>query len=199
MRCSYPEPYKRGFPEGYLSGLEQRLIQTELALFQVLMTHTVPGSSPIARQSAEPFKNHASSISKGKRMEEWQSLPLDTEQDRLTWWRRRAQELGLGDLSTTSVLLDRQNLQSEPQGLGSVAQNRTHEDIADDDTNLLSPQQQWSEDPLQHSRVGSSTTQIDPPAYGGGVGQLSQIPPPQIGEGPSLASMLARSHTRKFF
>lgn len=85
--CTYPELHKRGFPEGYMSGLEQRLIETEIALLQAL------NHSPIPSSITNRFSKVNSSTSKASRMEEWKSLPLTTTSDRQIWHATKMTEL----------------------------------------------------------------------------------------------------------
>ncbi|KAL5361291.1 hypothetical protein BJX96DRAFT_176103 [Aspergillus floccosus] len=87
-RCIYPESGKRGLPQGYITHLEHRLIDTELALYTLysqlrragLHTETpdvhIPPTVPerLARQSRTP------------NMAEWERLPLRDARDWERWW-----------------------------------------------------------------------------------------------------------------
>lgn len=196
--CSYPEPYKRGFPEGYMSGLEQRLIQTELALFEVLTTHTAPGAPSIARKSAELFKEHAASVSKGRRMQEWQELPLDTQAERLAWWHKAAAELDLGSEHGVPMLVDCQKPQSEPQGRGPGRDQRLYERSASGSPIILSPEESWGHGSFSGDGTGASNAPRDITALDPANAQ-PHMSPLRSEEDASLASTLAKSYTRRFF
>lgn len=86
-KCTYPELHKRGFPEGYMSGIEQRLIDTETALLQAL------SSSPIPAVVIHRFAKAGSAATKANRMKEWQDLPLTTAADRQKWHEKKMREL----------------------------------------------------------------------------------------------------------
>lgn len=77
--CTYPELHKRGFPVGYLAEIERRLIETELALLQVLSGGVIP----------PPTINWLSKIGadvpKTERLKEWAKLPLTTPAERQHW------------------------------------------------------------------------------------------------------------------
>jgi hypothetical protein len=85
--CSYPEQNKRGFPEGYMSGLEQRLIETEIALLSSL------SGSPLPSQTVYRYSKASLSASKAQRMEEWKKLPLATTSDSHKWHSAKMTEL----------------------------------------------------------------------------------------------------------
>jgi hypothetical protein len=97
--CTYPELNKRGFPEGYMSGLEQRLIETEIALLESL------SGSALLSPTAHRYSKASSSASKAQRMEEWKRLPLATPSDRQNWHSVKINELQPRPASVTAQSL----------------------------------------------------------------------------------------------
>lgn len=81
-KCIYPESAKRGLPLGYLNQLEERLAETESALYGALITIRSMGQ-PTAVQT--PAKTDTSPKNKAARMEEWSQLPLREWPDMERW------------------------------------------------------------------------------------------------------------------
>lgn len=96
--CNYPQSFKRGFPEGYIAKLEQRLIQTELALMQALSIVSGQYSTvdEILTTEVERFKTYYAGLTKPERMQEWTRLPLDTHEQRLQWLHDKARRADVG-------------------------------------------------------------------------------------------------------
>ncbi|KAJ5336786.1 transcriptional regulator family: Fungal Specific TF [Penicillium brevicompactum] len=78
-KCVYPESGKRGLPLGYLNQLEQRLAETESALYGALMTLRSIG------QTTTPVSKPEVSKQKAARMEEWSQLPIREWSDLEHW------------------------------------------------------------------------------------------------------------------
>ena len=92
IQCRYSESNKRGIPTGYLGLLEQRLNETEAALFGALSELRGLGSSKPLQRDANP--------SKMTRMEEWKEYPLQGEGGLERWF----QLLGTNQGVLTNVL-----------------------------------------------------------------------------------------------
>ncbi|KAI2727175.1 transcriptional regulator family: Fungal Specific TF [Penicillium roqueforti] len=80
-KCIYPESGKRGLPLGYLNQLEERLAETESALYGALMAMRSMGQ-PIVIQTpkTDTLLKH-----KAARMKEWSQLPLRESPDMERW------------------------------------------------------------------------------------------------------------------
>ncbi|KFX85803.1 hypothetical protein V490_09399 [Pseudogymnoascus sp. VKM F-3557] len=94
MTCLYPQSNKRGIPSGYISSLEERLIETEIALFEALSfinTHFHQDSSIRTKpsQNRDAFTEYNMSLSKQAKVEEWKCIPLTSEDQRKTWWQEK--------------------------------------------------------------------------------------------------------------
>ncbi|KAK5799881.1 hypothetical protein VI817_002093 [Penicillium citrinum] len=81
-KCTYPESGKRGLPLGYLSQLEQRLLETETALYGALVTLRSMQPTTVAQVSAKP---ESTQKQKAARMDEWAQLPLQGWPDMERW------------------------------------------------------------------------------------------------------------------
>ena len=183
QRCLYSEPYRRGFPEGYLSGLEQRLTQTELALFEALTSFTAVQASQaecsahgLTGPIAGAFKNQALATGKAGRMAEWERLPLDTREGMRRWYQAKAAELGLGGMDGGNVR------HQPPPGRPPYEE-------------LLGEQEQWTENPLSLQSGGIQVPAAQPFT-------LNQSPAESGTPAESWsnqAGRLADSQTRKFF
>lgn len=83
----------RGLPLGYLTQLEQRLADTELALFEALATlHSLGHDEPpLVKASVKPGNENRHG--KKARMEEWGRLPLRDGmiEDIRNWWNVKAE------------------------------------------------------------------------------------------------------------
>ncbi|PYI29019.1 hypothetical protein BP00DRAFT_427920 [Aspergillus indologenus CBS 114.80] len=83
-KCVYPESGKRGLPLGYLNQIEQRLADTEQALYEALTTirelHASHGGMVVqaTRKSTDLRPKNA-------RMQEWSQLPLSGWAERERW------------------------------------------------------------------------------------------------------------------
>ena len=92
--CRYPEVSKRGFPPGYISALEKRLLESELALFDALTTirsGTESGEIQSSQVSHLLERRNAHGI-KAANIAEWKSLPLVTPQQRWHWLHEKSTE-----------------------------------------------------------------------------------------------------------
>jgi len=82
----------RGLPSGYVSCLEQRLRETELALFETLSSIYEFGERNVSNQQGfepSPFASNTET-SKAVKIEEWERLPLLSHEQRQTWWRSKS-------------------------------------------------------------------------------------------------------------
>src|SRR4051812_33809674 len=77
-----------GLPAGYLNALENRLIETELALFQSLCE--IYGASYQALNMEAIPPRH---LSKSELMEEWKRLPQKNQDESRTWWMEKRPNL----------------------------------------------------------------------------------------------------------
>ena len=91
-QCKYPQTFKRGFPEGYLAGLEQRLAETERALFDTLRLLHDPQSTVTNSYGEDNF---IAKQNKSARLKEWERLPLVTTSDRWQWYQEKATSAGV--------------------------------------------------------------------------------------------------------
>ena len=89
MRTNLREPYAhcianeyRGLPLGYLNRLEQRLAETESALYGALITLASTNATTTVQATAKPDLLHKS---KAARMNEWTQLPLRDWTDIYRW------------------------------------------------------------------------------------------------------------------
>ncbi|KAH8806036.1 hypothetical protein F5884DRAFT_468578 [Xylogone sp. PMI_703] len=91
--CQYPQSNKRGIPAGYISSLEQRLLETEVALFEALSVINNPqyrnDETHTESSLAGVLSDQSTRQSKEAKIEEWKRLPLRTSAQRQTWWRDR--------------------------------------------------------------------------------------------------------------
>lgn len=74
--------FQRGLPLGYLSQLEQRLLETETALYGALVTLRSMQPTTVAQVSAKP---ESTQKQKAARMDEWAQLPLQGWSDMERW------------------------------------------------------------------------------------------------------------------
>jgi len=81
----------RGIPTGYISSLENRLAETEAALFQALSNlHSHPGHSRTehnapASELFERFKDHNAGQTRAAQIDSWVQLPLTTSAGQREW------------------------------------------------------------------------------------------------------------------
>jgi hypothetical protein len=85
----------RGIPSGYLSYIEQRLLDTEIVVFE-LLSATYNSQVPIHRLS-EIERRALADLSqkqpKSAKIEEWKRSPLNTEEQRHDWWSKRCESI----------------------------------------------------------------------------------------------------------
>jgi hypothetical protein len=89
----------RGIPSGYLSYIEQRLLDTELVVFE-LLSAIYKSPMPIQPQRLSETERQAlADISqkqpKSAKIEEWKSLPLTTDEHRHEWWLKRCESMSI--------------------------------------------------------------------------------------------------------
>ncbi|KAF2186002.1 hypothetical protein K469DRAFT_707188 [Zopfia rhizophila CBS 207.26] len=105
--CRYPQIHKRGIPSGYISFIEQRLLETELVVFE-LLTAIYQSHTPIdqfrshesARQAVADFSGKQS---KSAKVEEWKYFPLASDEQRQRWWQNRQEIIQHGVLSSATI------------------------------------------------------------------------------------------------
>ncbi|KAL3255310.1 hypothetical protein ABHI18_008275 [Aspergillus niger] len=95
-KCKYPESGKRGLPLGYLNQLEQRLAETESALYGALMALSSIGPATTLLQATT--KPDSLQKSKAARMEEWSRLPLRDWPDIYHWKASMSDQFTLNQL-----------------------------------------------------------------------------------------------------
>ncbi|KAH7406920.1 hypothetical protein DE146DRAFT_408836 [Phaeosphaeria sp. MPI-PUGE-AT-0046c] len=84
---------KRGIPSGYLSYIEQRLLDTELLAFE-LLSAIYKSQVPIlpqrlSEQEHQTLSDVSTKQPKSSKIEEWKTLPLSTDEERHSWWLKR--------------------------------------------------------------------------------------------------------------
>lgn len=91
----------RGLPLGYLNQLENRLDETEAALFRALTTlRSVNAEPPIAYTSST---SDAGPRHKAARMQEWSRLPLSEWSDINHWWQAKTKQFTVTFPSSTAL------------------------------------------------------------------------------------------------
>ena len=120
----YADPtLSRGIPSGYLTQLEQRLLETEIALFDTLSASSssfqdIKNPQDISLRDSG-FSEHSSSQSKELKIEEWKRFPLALVEQRQVWLQEkfRITKGQQQPWSATEPFLEGQ--QQEQQWLGS--------------------------------------------------------------------------------
>ncbi|OAG11132.1 uncharacterized protein CC84DRAFT_1223859 [Paraphaeosphaeria sporulosa] len=96
--CRYPPTNKRGIPSGYIALVEQRLLESEIVIFELLST--LYNYNPTVRQHRLSFDERHSlgewskQQSKAKKVEEWTNFPLGTDEQRQAWWLKKQDSIG---------------------------------------------------------------------------------------------------------
>ncbi|ORY03067.1 hypothetical protein BCR34DRAFT_573826 [Clohesyomyces aquaticus] len=93
ISCRYPPIHKRGIPSGYISFLEQRLLQTELLAFELLaiiyQSRTPIDKDHLHKNAREAIADFSIKQPKSAKIEEWRRFPLTTKEQRKVWWRSK--------------------------------------------------------------------------------------------------------------
>lgn len=125
----------RGIPPGYIAGLEQRLLETEIALFDILSSSRIPFHQDSLQ--ADPtyydgFTEYNTTQSKEAKVEEWKRLPLKAWTQRQAWLEEKSRMTMRGGIRRESVAespvlqeADRQWMGSPP--LGPSGENTTQQ------------------------------------------------------------------------
>jgi hypothetical protein len=100
--------FNRGIPSGYISSLEERLIETEIALFEALSfinTHFHQGGNTQFEPSQyhDAFTNHSTALSKQAKVEEWRRLPLMFEDQQKAWLQEKIHVASRTDYRNDSI------------------------------------------------------------------------------------------------
>lgn len=91
---------RRGLPLGYLNQLEQRLSETEAALYSALVTLRAMQPTTMAHASANPDSAHKQ---KAARMDEWNQLPLRGWSDMEHWFAGMSHQFTLEQPQTPNA------------------------------------------------------------------------------------------------
>ncbi|KAH7310243.1 hypothetical protein BKA65DRAFT_518696 [Rhexocercosporidium sp. MPI-PUGE-AT-0058] len=105
--CQYPQSSKRGIPSGFISNLEQRLLETEAALFEALLfidtqSHQNPLPEEESLQRGE-FIQRGRGQPRDAKVEEWKRLPLNSAEHQRAWMNEKRRGLVVGDRSSSGV------------------------------------------------------------------------------------------------
>ncbi|GKZ26555.1 hypothetical protein AbraIFM66951_002612 [Aspergillus brasiliensis] len=100
-KCKYPESGKRGLPLGYLNQLEQRLAETESALYGALMTLSSMGPAKTLLHATT--KPEFLQKPKAARMDEWSRLPLRDWSDIDHWKASMSDQFTLTQSQSVAV------------------------------------------------------------------------------------------------
>ncbi|KAL5377945.1 hypothetical protein PMIN03_010843 [Paraphaeosphaeria minitans] len=96
--CRYPPTNKRGIPSGYIALVEQRLVESEIVIFELLST--LYSCNPTIQQHRLSFDERrgigewSKQQSKSKKVEEWTNFPLGTDEQRQAWWLKKQESIG---------------------------------------------------------------------------------------------------------
>ncbi|OBT86142.1 hypothetical protein VE02_05743 [Pseudogymnoascus sp. 03VT05] len=98
----------QGIPSGYISSLEERLIETEIALFEALSFinvhfHQSGNTQFEPSQYHDAFTNHSTSLSKQAKVEEWKRLPLMFEDQQKAWLQEKLHVASRKDYQNDSI------------------------------------------------------------------------------------------------
>ncbi|PYI09589.1 hypothetical protein BO78DRAFT_467735 [Aspergillus sclerotiicarbonarius CBS 121057] len=137
-KCNYPENGKRGLPLGYLTQLEQRLADTELALFEALTTlRSLGHGDDLVKASLKVEVEERQG--KNARMGEWGRLPLRDQSDIQRWWQAKDDQYirERGPLESRTQELDPTLEENQSAELGgtSILESQTRKRI---DTGAIS-------------------------------------------------------------
>lgn len=98
-RFTKAEQYLRGLPSGYVALVEQRLLESELVVFELLSTlYNDNGArmpSNLSHQDRDILSDFAKAQSKLKKVDEWKNYPLATDEERHAWWLRKREVIDL--------------------------------------------------------------------------------------------------------
>ncbi|KAF2444464.1 hypothetical protein P171DRAFT_432493 [Karstenula rhodostoma CBS 690.94] len=98
VTCRYPPTNKRGIPSGYIALVEQRLLESEIVIFELLST--LYNYNPSIRQHQLSYYERRSleefsrTQSKSKKVDEWTNFPLLTDEQRRAWWLKKQESIG---------------------------------------------------------------------------------------------------------
>jgi hypothetical protein len=156
----------RGIPSGYLSFIEQRLLDTELVVFELLSTiykSQIPiQPQRLSEQDRQTLVDICQKQPKSAKIEEWRSLPMTTDEHRHEWWRKRCESIS-------------PQMQS--------ASTRLSQDA-------ISPQDTWTDSPLSVQFEDTQTHMtLQPPAP-----NMSQPPALIASWQPSLVNVVPRTN-----
>lgn len=81
----------RGIPSGYIALLEQRLLETEIVLFELLtpLHHSHIPQHRVSQDAREILAKVSNAQSKNEKIEEWKRLPLALDEQRQQWLQTR--------------------------------------------------------------------------------------------------------------
>lgn len=113
----------RGIPSGYISSLEERLIETEIALFEALSFinihfHQDSNTRSESSQYRDAFTENSMTLSKQAKVEEWKCIPLTFEDQRKTWFQEKLHVINGREYRNDSIGESPVSHQTENQWLG---------------------------------------------------------------------------------
>jgi hypothetical protein len=91
----------RGIPSGYIALVEQRLLESEIVIFELLTTLyncNYPGRQHrMSHDERRSLSEWSKTQSKSKKVDEWTSFPLGTDEQRQAWWMKKQEAIGRCD------------------------------------------------------------------------------------------------------
>lgn len=86
-----------GIPSGYLSYIEQRLLDTEVVVFELLSaiykSHVPIQPQRLSEAERQALAELSQKQAKSAKIEEWKRLPLHTDEHRHEWWSKRCESM----------------------------------------------------------------------------------------------------------
>ena len=88
-----PNHVTRGIPSGYISFIEQRLLETEIVVLE-LLSAIYKSQVPIEplrlpERDRRLLAEYSQKQTKSHKIEEWRNFPLATEEQRHAWWLKK--------------------------------------------------------------------------------------------------------------
>lgn len=108
----------RGIPSGYVSFIEQRLLETEIVVLELLSaiykSHVPIEPQRLPEGDCRLLAEYSQKQAKSHKIEEWKNFPLATEVQRRTWWLEKTERIAKAEDASSDRVAHKSPVATSP-------------------------------------------------------------------------------------
>ena len=164
----YTDYITRGIPSGYISFIEQRLLETEIVVIELLSaiykSHVPIEPQRLPEKDCRLLAEYEQKQAKSHKIEEWKNFPLATEEERRAWWLEKTERIAKVDGASSDRLLQKRPIATSPWLADSprtIYQDGTQDSVTTQSTALPTQQLRATQASWGPVAEGSGQLELD--------------------------------------